>query len=461
MCPAGGGSVSVGCQRSNHGQSAINSTMSRTTRLRHLLFSPLLLLSIGCTPKLPPPETSSPTPAAISIPSAAEVPQPKFDPQKYSTMTTALNSFGQRLFTEVAKSGEGNLAVSPVGPFVLLELLREGAEGETKTELTKLLGGEEWSSAEAANLVWVLNQSPSLSVAQKVFVDSSTEIRSEYLEALDPSLTGNVEPVSFKTDSDNAQKRITDWTSEQTGGLLDAKIPLREDTLCVLLSALLYQGAWFHEFEPADTKDKTFTCTDGTEIQVPTMWLDFKELDYYRQGEIQAVALPYEDDMEMLLILPKKGSSAAGALSSLDFSAPPEDGDIRVTLDLPRFEVKTPELDLTDALKALGADTLVDGADLSRLLGSSEARMMGVRTFQQALVRVNEAGTVAAAVTEISASPASTETPSDDLPKEIELHFDHPFAFALRHRPSRALVFLGTVERPDQSNFPPSSPSPR
>ena len=91
------------------------------------------------------------------------------------------------------------------------------------------------------------------------------------------------------------------------------------------------------------------------------------------------------------------------------------------------------------------------GADLSRLLGSPEAPMMSVRTFQQTLVKVNEAGTVAAAVTEMYASPASTETPSDDLPKEIELHFDHPFAFALRHKPSRAVVFLGTVERPDES----------
>ena len=135
MCPAGGVSVSVGCQRSTPGQSAINSTMSRPTRLRHLLLSPLLLLSIGCTPKLPPPETSSPTPAAISIPSAVKVPQPKFDPQKYSTMTTALNSFGQRLFTEVAKSGQGNLAVSPVGPFVLLELLREGAAAAALSSL--------------------------------------------------------------------------------------------------------------------------------------------------------------------------------------------------------------------------------------------------------------------------------------------------------------------------------------
>ena len=433
MCPTRGGRVSVGCQKATPDGSATLPTMSRPTRLRQLLFGPLLLLWVGCAPKLPPPETSSPTPSAISIPSAAEVAQPKFDPQKYTTMNTALNSFGQRLFTEVAKSHEGNLAVSPVGPFVLLELLREGAEGETKTELTKVLGGEDWTSAEAANLVWVLNQSPSLSVAQKVFVDSSTAIRSEYLAAIDPGLTGNVEPVSFKADNNDAQKRIADWTTKQSGGLLETKIPLREDTLCVLLSALLYQGAWFHEFEPTDTKDKTFTCIDGTEIQVPTMWLD------------------YRDDMEMLLILPKKGSSPADALSSFDFSAPPEDGDIRVTLELPRFEIKTPELELTDALKALGAGALVDGAELSRLLDSPEAPMMSVRTFQQTLVKVNEAGTVAAAVTEMYASPASTETPSDDLPKEIELHFNHPFAFALRHKPSRALVFLGAVERPDES----------
>jgi len=142
MCPTRGGRVSVGCQKATPDGSATLPTMSRPTRLRQLLFGPLLLLWVGCAPKLPPPETSSPTPSAISIPSAAEVAQPKFDPQKYTTMNTALNSFGQRLFTEVAKSHEGNLAVSPVGPFVLLELLREGAEGETKTELTKVLGGE-------------------------------------------------------------------------------------------------------------------------------------------------------------------------------------------------------------------------------------------------------------------------------------------------------------------------------
>ena len=122
-----------------------------------------------------------------------------------------------------------------------------------------------------------------------------------------------------------------------------------------------------------------------------------------------------------------------------------------MTLELPRFEVKTPSLELTAPLKALGAEDLEAGADLSGMLDSPDARKFGVRTFQEALVRVNETGTVAAAGTEMYATPASTETPSEILPTEIEIHLDRPFAFVIRHKPSKAVVFLGQIERPNQS----------
>ena len=422
-------------------------------RLSAVSLALILLILSGCSPRQLPEQQSPPSepPRALKIPTPPDTAQPKFDPTKFGALAKDLNQFGFKLFADISKSEQGNFAVSPVGPFVLLELLRQGAEGDTKADLAKVLDGDDWGPAEAANLLWVLNQNSSLAVAQKIFVDSSTSVKSDFLESIDSNLTGSIESVSFKTDIDEAQKSIASWSSEQTGGLLGAQVPLREDTLCVLLSTLLYQGDWVFEFQPSDTKDKPFTCADGTEIQVPTMWLDYRDLDYFQQGGVQIVALPYEDELEMLLVLPEEGSSPAAALASLDFAALTQSGDYRVTLELPRFEVKTPSLELTAPLKALGAEDLEAGADLSGMLDSPDARKFGVRTFQEALVRVNETGTVAAAGTEMYATPASTETTSEILPTEIEIHLDRPFAFVIRHKPSKAVVFLGQIERPNQS----------
>ena len=62
---------------------------------------------------------------------------------------------------------------------------------------------------------------------------------------------------------------------------------------------------------------------------------------------------------------------------------------------------------------------------------------------------MNEEGTVAAAVTTISAVPASIEPP-----KAYDMKVNKPYLFAIVHLKTSALLFLGSVEAPEGGAMP-------
>jgi serpin B len=63
--------------------------------------------------------------------------------------------------------------------------------------------------------------------------------------------------------------------------------------------------------------------------------------------------------------------------------------------------------------------------------------------YHQVVVRMDEKGTTAAAATAAAAKKSASR-------KEVRFNADHPFLFAIRHRASGTLLFLGRVMAPGQ-----------
>ena len=105
---------------------------------------------------------------------------------------------------------------------------------------------------------------------------------------------------------------------------------------------------------------------------------------------------------------------------------------------LPRFRLRS-SVDFVDALKALGTtDAFGAGvADFSRAAGSLGASISGVS--QSAFVETNEAGSEAAAVTNVGVGITVAPT---------VFSASRPFLFLIRHQPTGMILFMGRVEDP-------------
>jgi len=104
-----------------------------------------------------------------------------------------------------------------------------------------------------------------------------------------------------------------------------------------------------------------------------------------------------------------------------------------MTLDLP----------LKKLMEAVGVEEIFNSnADLSGI--NPKRELMVSDAFHKAFVEVNEEGTEAAAATGIVVGMMAA-FPADQPPNFIA---DHPFVFAIRHNPSKMILFLGRMVEP-------------
>jgi serpin B len=104
---------------------------------------------------------------------------------------------------------------------------------------------------------------------------------------------------------------------------------------------------------------------------------------------------------------------------------------------LPRFEART-QARLDEALRALGLGIAFTGA--ADFGGITTAEALAITAVaHEAVVKVDEAGTEAGAATAVIIGRVS-------IPDFLVV--DRPFVFAIRDRPTGAVLFVGRIVRP-------------
>ena len=194
--------------------------------------------------------------------------------------------------------------------------------------------------------------------------------------------------------------------------------PFFPSALCFLLAGA--RGRWAEEFEPRSTRPGTFRVSSRRSVEVPLM--SQTELHPYLERELTS----------------ERVESWLGALETR-----------LVDVHLPRFRVEA-SFDLSRALRDLGAATIFSrSADLSgfSLDLAPQRRGCYLRCAEhRAVVSVDEEGTEAAAV------DLEIVTFSGGLSRPVVFRADHPFIFLIRHRTTRAILFLGRLVDPAPSN---------
>ncbi len=393
--------------------------------------------------------------AGCESPPAAAVPAPPAVPEADTkALVEGGNAFAIDLYKKLAAE-KGNVVCSPYSVSAALAMTYAGARGETATEMAKVLGftslGERVHPAQA-DLAYRLKGDPAkvhpeFNVANALWGQRSYGFKPEFLKLTQAHYGAGLREVDYVGNTEGARKTINGWVGDQTKGKIPELIPdgvLSSDTRLVLTNAIYFKGSWLDEFKPKETTDDKFRVTAGETVAVRMMH-QHKWAAFYEGDGVKVVRLPYQGKTKsMLVVVPDAVEGLAAVEGKLTaeqvakWRAGLHEGDVQ--LHLPKFKA-TGKSRLGDTLKAMGMPlAFMDGtADFTGM--SDQERLFIGAVIHEAVVEVDEQGTVAAAATAV-------EMKATSAPRTVTVRADRPFLFLIVDDTTQAIVFVGRVAKP-------------
>jgi len=347
-----------------------------------------------------------------------------------------------------SRKSRENVFISPVSVFLSLAMMENGAGGETKTALRKVLSLPAETREQDINDSIVLllkrlrqQKGAELEIANALWAGTEFTIASEFMLACQEIYDAAVRTLDLNQPS--AARAINEWVAEKTRGKISQIVtPAGIAGLpAILTNAVYFKGKFLTPFPREATRPRTFYLATGREKLVSMMG-NSGLVGAYRSGKrSEAAALHYRNsNIILFMILPRNGISPEEALTE-DFSKLVVDQDCELDLLMPRFTIEFTSA-LKESLASMGIGIAFEypGADFSGI--GSPFYVSDV--LHKTLLEVDEEGTVAAAATAVFLGAAR----SPREPRRRQLIFDRPFAVLLRDYTSSATLFAGVVYEP-------------
>ncbi|MBQ1637635.1 MAG: serpin family protein [Bacteroidales bacterium] len=365
------------------------------------------------------------------------------------TYVEAGNDFAFRFLKQIDAGEPGNWFVSPVSLQYLLGLVLDGAEGATADEICRTLGypaGQ--SEAVDAYCRKMLSELPNLdkktklTLANAIFFNDKMTIKVPYKKRVEKFYDAEVESLDFYQKR-GTLRTINGWCNRQTNGLIPAVLDdVSPDMFAYLLNALYFKGTWMYPFNKRYTQDRTFTLESGQKKEIPMMMKE-RKYGYGENDVFQRVVLPYGNgSYSMIVLLPKKGHTVADVIASVngenwkDIHSRWGYGTL-INVWLPPFESKY-HIQLNDILCDMGMPRSFGPAAQFKPMSDDALWLSFVQ--QDAVIKVDEEGTEAAAITSAGMLGA---TAIPEPPRVIDFHCDHPFLYLITENSTGTILFAG------------------
>jgi serpin B len=383
------------------------------------------------------------------------------DASEAKNVAKGANDFAFRLGAALVKNaGDNNFVCSPYSVWLPLAALVNATDDQNKAALAEALGASGIAEADinkaASRMLYSLTKTQDkqypeyynpLKIANAIFVDNNVTLRKDFAQTFMDFYRGASINVDFS--SQNAVDAVNRWASENTDGFIKDMIEKFEQaTVAAIANAIYFSDRWAWEFDPDKTKKDVFHAKGG-DSEAFYMLREGENQRYYEDGSGQAMPLGYKHDGGIYIILPKDGD-AVGLLSSMTneyFNQIQRESQLaKGKLRLPRFSIEN-DIDLKDALVSLGVP-LFEGEPLTGLI-EEKLPLVLTSAKQKALIKVDEEGTTAAAVTVMEIGPTSVGPRPN---KPFEMICDRPFVFILyeyTYDGGSQILFTGVVNNPN------------
>lgn len=371
-------------------------------------------------------------------------------------LADADNGFAFDLLKQIAKEEpHGNIFISPFSAATALQMVANGATGETKNEMRRVLKTAGIRPAGLNAACQKLNQSLEaqtnviLDLANSIWYRDDIPMVAAFVSDNNRFFQAKLGAVNFF--DPKTAGMINGWAEKATRGKVKniVRYPFDPDTALVIANAIYFKGKWAEPFDKNLTLPRDFHLGGGAVKPVPMM---SKSQSFgYQEGDgFQAVELPYVGDrLQMILFLPATNSSLQQLLKSVSGKAwrdkmSPGFADCEGFLAFPKFKLDY-EVILNDSLEALGMNLAFDHSHADFSAMANDPGLAVKEVTQNSCVAVDEEGTEAAAVTSVNMTDAALPM---EPPKTFEMIVDRPFFFLIADRQTQTILFMGMVNNP-------------
>lgn len=358
--------------------------------------------------------------------------------------------FFANVFNEEAAELDKNFMISPLSLSMALAMTWNGADGETKAVMQKVLKLDGYTDQEVNEYYEKLREallktdpSTKLAIANSIWTNKNIKIKDDFIRLNNEYFNSTVESVDFS--DANSVKLMNKWAADNTNNLITHVLDkTNPNALMYLMNALYFKGIWTSEFNSRNTSSKPFYSEDGQTKNVDMMHQK-SSFNYNENQTMQIVELPYGNQaFSMIVLLPKEGNKLADVTQELQNSN--SWGNLvsglrstQVDLYLPKFKTEYSRV-LNDVLEKMGMGIAFEpgAADFSRMT-DADAFISFVEQFTY--INTDEVGTEAAAVTVVGIEPTSSQPD-----RTATFNANRPFIYIIRENSTGSILFMGAVK---------------
>lgn len=349
---------------------------------------------------------------------------------------------------EKNEESNSNTLVSPLSVQLALAMTANGADGATREEMERVIGGD--ISLEDMNkyLYTYVKKLPSeanykLEIANSIwFRDTeSLVVKDDFLQTNATYYDAQAYQRAF---DDTTASEMNKWVDLHTDGMIDKIVDeIDPSTMLYLVNALVFDAKWQDKYTSKDVFDSKFYCLDGSVQEVELMSSD--ESIYLHNDQAIGVMKPYKDrKYSFVALLPIEKGEAAFE----DFVNNLTGEELQELLDnktyaeveckLPKFTYEY-EISLIEILQDMGMTSAFGGgADFSKMASCADGNLYIAEAIHKTYIEVDENGTKAAAVTGMGANAESE-------PVVIRVRLDRPFVYMIIDNETNLPIFIGTL----------------
>ncbi|MBR6994891.1 MAG: hypothetical protein IKH96_02605 [Ruminococcus sp.] len=357
-----------------------------------------------------------------------------------------------------AERNTDNVLLSPLSISSALSMTANGADGETRAEMEKVLGDDLTIDDINEYMAYYISDLPD-EEKEKVYLADSVwfrdapvlKVQEEFLETNKKFYNAEIYKSPFDS---STVKDVNSWVNKNTKGMIPSLISdknIKQNSMMMLINTLYFESEWRSPYY--STYKGEFTDLEGNKHTIDEM--NSMEYQYFDLGNADAFKKPYiNEDYSFVGILPHEDVPFDSFVEGLDGKTlvdglkEYEDPD---TLDLyvmiPKFKYNY-EKSLSDILPMLGMEKAFDPAlaDFSRMNDMSvegAAPLYIDDVLHKTKIEVTEKGTKASAATAVVMG-AGASAPVEK--KKVYIYLDRPFVYMIVDK-NNVPLFIGAVTR--------------
>lgn len=340
-----------------------------------------------------------------------------------------------------------NMIYSPLSIKYALNMLNEGASGNTKKQIDNVIG--------EMQLTKYSNKDNILSLANTIYIrdDYKQYMKESYQNTLVQKYNAEVNYDTFE----NAQN-VNQWIENKTMGII--KNMLQDNQMrmnrILLINELAIDMEWQTAFTPEKTHGEEFNLEDGSKMVATMMQRESKaeDVSYYKDTNMTAISMDlkqYDDtQLEFIAIMPNENlSDYIKDIKMNDINQvikklkPASQANVGIEIKIPKFSFDY-SLKLKQDLMNLGI-TDAFNSSLANFSNMADTDFHVSDALHKADIDFSEEGVKAAAVTVFAIKDNAMIR--EEEPEEIK--FGRPFIYMIRDKKTDEIWFIGTVYQPN------------